>query len=167
METAPSDAAGSEPNAPCAARPAWNRVRACLYVAPLRLHISAMERTLLAASGALGFLAVAFGAFGAHGLEKRLASLPDFADRMRWWQTGAHYHLVHALAVGLVAFAVGRGLTGPVPGYLFGAGIVLFSGSLYVMTLTGVRALGAVTPLGGLCMLAGWAMLAVSALRAG
>lgn len=124
-----------------------------------------MERTLLGLSGLLGFLAVALGAFGAHGLDRRLASLADHADRMRWWQTGAQYHLAHALAIGLAAVAVGRGVPAAPAGFLFLAGTVLFSGSLYAMTLTGVRALGAVTPLGGLCFLAGWAVLAAAALR--
>ena len=124
-----------------------------------------MERTLLGLSGITGFLAVALGAFGAHGLDRKLAGLADHADRMRWWQTGAQYHLVHALAIAVAGLAVGRGLAAAPAGYLFLAGIALFSGSLYVMTLTGIRALGAVTPLGGLCFLAGWALLAYAALR--
>lgn len=125
-----------------------------------------MERLLLGLSGISGFLAVALGAFGAHGLEKRLAGLPDYADRMRWWTTGAHYHLVHAVAIGVVASVVARGVSAQNAGFAFLAGTVLFSGSLYVMTLTGVRALGAVTPLGGLCFLFGWAQLAWAAYRA-
>lgn len=125
-----------------------------------------MDRILLLVSGVSGFLAVAFGAFGAHGLEKRLASLPDHADRMRWWTTGAHYHLVHAVAIGVAAVAVARFASASTSGWLFLAGTLLFSGSLYVMTLTGIRVLGAVTPFGGLLMLAGWANLAYAAYRA-
>lgn len=125
-----------------------------------------MDRILFLVSGVSGFLAVALGAFGAHGLEKRLGSLPDYADRMRWWTTGAQYHLVHSLAIGLSALAIARFAGAQTSGFLFLAGIVLFSGSLYVMTLTGVRVLGAVTPIGGLLMLAGWANLAFAAYRA-
>ena len=114
-----------------------------------------MDRFFLLVSGPSGFLAVALGASGAHGLEKRLASLPDHADRMRWWTTGAHYHLAHALAIGLVAVALVRFPSAQLSGWLFLGGTLLFSGSLYVMTLTGIRGLGAVTPFGGLMMLAG------------
>lgn len=127
-----------------------------------------MERTYILLSGVLGFLAVALGAFGAHGLKARLGGLPDYAQRMDWWQTAAQYHLVHALALLAVATLLQRGSAGPVgvwAGIGFIAGIILFSGSLYVMTLTGVRVLGAVTPIGGLCLLAGWACLALTAIR--
>ncbi|MBN8613353.1 MAG: DUF423 domain-containing protein [Deltaproteobacteria bacterium] len=123
------------------------------------------DRILLAASGVLGFLGVALGAFGAHGLRTRLESLPDFARRMEWWETAARYHLIHALAIGLVALLAARGVTTPhkVAGGAFSLGILLFSGSLYAMTLTGVRGLGAVTPLGGLAFLVGWGCLVWSA----
>ena len=122
-------------------------------------------RWLLLVSALNGFLAVAFGAFGAHGLKSRLASVADGAQRLDWWHTAAQYHLAHALAIGLAAVLLGRG---PVPGaqpagIAFLCGIVLFSGSLYTMTLTGVRALGAVTPIGGLAFLVGWACLAWAA----
>ncbi len=127
-----------------------------------------MRRFLLLASAANGFLAVALGAFGAHGLKTRLADMPDVARRLAWWDTAAHYHLTHALALGLLALAgahvqqrwVGRA------GVAMLVGIALFSGSLYAMTLTGVTALGAVTPLGGVALLAGWLMLGVGAARA-
>lgn len=126
-----------------------------------------MERTFLMLSGIFGFLAVAFGAFGAHGLERFLADLPDGAKRLEWWQTGAHYHLTHALALGLAAWAASRspGTAATVAGFAFIVGIVVFSGSLYVMTLTGIRWLGAVTPLGGVAMMVGWAALAFAATR--
>lgn len=126
-----------------------------------------MERTFLMLSGIYGFLAVALGAFGAHGLKGFLDKLPDGAQRLSWWQTGAQYHLAHALALGLVAYLAGRagGTAVTVAGACFAAGVVFFSGSLYVMTLTGVRAFGAVTPLGGALMLAGWASVVVAALR--
>ncbi len=124
-------------------------------------------RLLFALSAANGFLAVALGAFGAHGLRARFEGLTDAAKRLEWWQTASSYQLVHALAIGLAAVLTARagGTLATLSGYAFTAGIVLFSGSLYAMTLTGVRALGAVTPLGGLCLLAGWACLFVAALK--
>lgn len=121
---------------------------------------------LLALSAVSGFSAVAFGAFGAHGLRKKLEGAPDGPRRMEWWQTGASYHLAHALAIGLSALLHER-LPGSLPEAAAGAfvaGILLFSGSLYVMTVSGIRALGAVTPLGGLGFLAGWACLFGAAL---
>ena len=126
-----------------------------------------MFRLFLALSALNGFLAVALGAFGAHGLRSRLAGLADGAERLDWWRTAATYHLAHALALGLVAVLVARsaGTALSVAGYAFLAGIALFSGSLYVMVLSGVRALGAVTPVGGLAFLVGWAALAWAALR--
>lgn len=126
-----------------------------------------MERFALLASASSGFLAVALGAFGAHGLKTRLAPLADGAQRLEWWNTGAHYQALHALALGLVAYLATRSSSASVTvaAWSFIAGIVLFSGSLYVMTLTGVRALGAVTPLGGLAFLIGWAAIFVTALR--
>jgi uncharacterized membrane protein YgdD (TMEM256/DUF423 family) len=126
-----------------------------------------MERILLALAGIQGFLAVALGAFGAHGLRGRLAGLADGAQRLGWWETAAHYHLAHALATALAAYLVSRGpgsTAAQVAGFCFTGGILLFSGSLYAMTLTGVRALGAVTPLGGLALLAGWAAIVIAAL---
>ena len=114
----------------------------------------------LAASGISGFLAVALGAFGAHGLTTRLAHIADGQKRLGWWQTAAHYHLVHALALGLVALVIARAPQARFAGYGFVIGSLLFSGSLYVMALGGPRWLGAVTPLGGLAYLAGWAIVA-------
>ncbi len=119
-------------------------------------------------AGVQGFLAVALGAFGAHGLKARLGSLADGAQRLAWWDTAAHYHLAHALAIGLSAFLMSRApasAAASVAGFCFTGGILLFSGSLYAMTLTGVRALGAVTPLGGLLLLAGWVAVVIAALR--
>ena len=124
-----------------------------------------MERLALLASGVLGFLAVALGAFGAHGLKARLGPLADGAARLEWWSTAAHYHLVHAVAFAVVGYLATRTASSAVTvaavGFL--VGIVLFSGSLYVMTLTGIRALGAITPFGGLGFLVGWAAIAVAA----
>jgi uncharacterized membrane protein YgdD (TMEM256/DUF423 family) len=122
-----------------------------------------MHRVFFAIAAVLGFLSVALGAFGAHGLKTRLASLPDGADRLEWWKTAALYHLTHALALALTAGWFGQTRAGRVACVAFCVGIALFSGSLYTMTLTGTRWLGAVTPLGGLSLLVGWAALAIAA----
>ena len=134
---------------------------------------SRMERTAFIAAGINGFLSVALGAFGAHGLKSRLADASDAAQRLGWWETASQYQMAHALALGLVAYLAGRlqagGVGGStaasVAGYAFLAGILVFSGSLYAMTLTGTRALGAITPLGGLCFLVGWAAVVAAALK--
>jgi uncharacterized membrane protein YgdD (TMEM256/DUF423 family) len=117
-------------------------------------------RLLPAFAAASGFLAVAAGAFGAHGIAD-----PYAKDVLR---TGATYGLVHALAVFAALFIEGQGGRGArLAGWLFAVGGAVFSGSLYVLALSGVRWLGAITPLGGLMMLAGWIALAVTALRKG
>lgn len=106
-------------------------------------------------AGVLGFTGVALGAFGAHGL-KDIVTDPHLMDV---WKTGAHYHLIHAVMVAVAALHPAR----PVwPARLFTAGILLFSGSLYLMAVTGTLWLGAITPLGGLCFLAGWASLGLA-----
>jgi uncharacterized membrane protein YgdD (TMEM256/DUF423 family) len=122
-----------------------------------------MERTFLALAGLSGFVGVAAGAFGAHALKSRLSP-----DLLAVFETGARYQMIHALALAAAAWASSRfpGAAGPAAGWLFLAGTVLFSGSLYALALTGVRALGAVTPLGGLAFLAGWLALAWAAIRA-
>jgi uncharacterized membrane protein YgdD (TMEM256/DUF423 family) len=124
-----------------------------------------MERLFFVAAAINGFLAVALGAFGAHGLKSRLAPLADGAQRLGYWETAAHYHLAHALALGLCAVLASRaaGAAASVSGYCFASGMLVFSGSLYAMALTGARGLGVVTPVGGLLLLAGWAALAVAA----
>lgn len=106
----------------------------------------------------LGALAVAFGAFGAHGVQGFLTDAVDGAKRLEWWRTASHYHLVHALlALGFAVAARGRAARIGI-GLVVG-GVVLFSGSLYVMTLTNLKVLGAVTPIGGLCFIAAWLWL--------
>ena len=99
-----------------------------------------------------GFLAVALGAFGAHGLKAVLEKNGTLAV----WQTVALYHLVHAVVLLVLAqrTAVAR-----VPFALFGSGIAIFSGSLYLLAVTNLKWLGAITPLGGVCLLAGWLAL--------
>jgi uncharacterized membrane protein YgdD (TMEM256/DUF423 family) len=113
--------------------------------------------------GALsGFISVAAGAFGAHALKARLS-----ADLVAVFETGARYQMFHALALVAVAWAVSRwpGSSAALAGWLFVAGTVLFSGSLYALSLSGVRTLGAITPIGGVAFLAGWLALAWAALR--
>jgi uncharacterized membrane protein YgdD (TMEM256/DUF423 family) len=119
-----------------------------------------MDRLFFALGALSGFVAVAAGAFGAHALRARLP-----AELLAVFETGARYQMYHALALLAVAWAAAR-WPGPLPawaGWLFVAGTLLFSGSLYLLALTGVRWLGAITPLGGVCFLAGWLCLALAA----
>ncbi len=105
------------------------------------------------AAALMGALGVALGAFGAHGLR----NIADAAQIERWWKVGAHYHLVHAVALLGVA---AHPRAPAVAGWSFLVGIALFSGSLYAMTLTGETRLGMITPLGGAAFIVGWAALA-------
>ena len=108
-------------------------------------------------------LGVALGAFGAHVLKPRLA-----LDLLEIFETGVRYHVYHALALLAVGWAATRWPEAPavqVAGWAFAAGIVVFSGSLYLLAITGQRWLGAVTPLGGVAFLVGWAALALVAFR--
>ncbi len=120
-----------------------------------------MDRTSGIIGALLGALAVGAGAFGAHALREHLAP-----DLLAVFETGARYEMYHALALLAVALLLGRQPPSPAwaaaAGWLFAAGIVLFSGSLYALALTGVRGFGAVTPLGGLAFLAGWICLVVA-----
>jgi len=115
------------------------------------------DRWFALAGSVSALIAVAAGAFGAHALRQRLAP-----DLLAVFETGVRYQMYHALGLLAVAFAAGRWSAPQISwaGWLFLAGIVVFSGSLYVLSLTGMRWLGAVTPLGGLCFLAGWICLA-------
>jgi uncharacterized membrane protein YgdD (TMEM256/DUF423 family) len=119
-----------------------------------------MDRTFLLLGALFGFLAVALGAFGAHALRARLAP-----DMLAVFETGVRYHMYHALALILTSLVMARmsGWLVAAAGWSFVAGILLFSGSLYALALTGVTVLGAITPLGGLAFLAGWACLAIAA----
>jgi uncharacterized membrane protein YgdD (TMEM256/DUF423 family) len=120
-----------------------------------------MDRFFFAAGSLLAFLAVALGAFAAHSLKARLSG-----DMLTIFETGVRYHMYHALALLLTAALAGRfdGRSIVAAGWLFVAGIVLFSGSLYVLAVTGVTTFGAITPIGGVAFLAGWICLAVAAL---
>jgi uncharacterized membrane protein YgdD (TMEM256/DUF423 family) len=114
-----------------------------------------VNRTLLTVAGVLGLTAVMLGAFGAHGLRERLGPLIEV------YRTGVLYHLVHALAVLAVALAADRLRRPRLIVGLFGAGVAIFSGTLYLLAITGLTWLGAITPIGGLLLMAGWAALIV------
>ena len=121
----------------------------------------AMDRTFVLIGALAGFVGVGLGAFGAHGLRGRLSP-----EMLAVFETGVRYHMYHALALVATAALMGRldGRLINATGWLFTAGIVLFSGSLYVVALTGVSVFGAITPIGGLAFLAGWACLAIASL---
>ena len=120
-----------------------------------------MAQSFLLYGCVLGFIGVAAGAFGAHGLKGRLS-----AELLATVEVAVRYQMYHALALLAAAWAVERFGPGPAvwSGWLFLVGTLIFSGSLYVLTLSGVRWLGAVTPLGGLLLMGGWLCLAWSAL---
>ena len=123
--------------------------------------IARPARAFLVLGAINGLLTVALGAFGAHALKGLLDE-----RGVGWWQTAVHYHGLHAvalLAVGMLALHGARGRALRVAGWGFLLGITLFCGSLYLMALSGVRALGAITPLGGVAFLIAWAALAMSA----
>jgi uncharacterized membrane protein YgdD (TMEM256/DUF423 family) len=122
-----------------------------------------MDRLFFALGSISAGLAVALGAFGAHGLKGRLA-----ADMLANYETGVRYQMYHALALLAVAWAVSRWPGAGLPvaaGWLFVAGTVLFSFSLYALSLSGLRWLGAITPLGGVAFVAGWFCLLVTSWR--
>lgn len=119
-----------------------------------------MLRVLLLLAGLFGFTGVGLGAFAAHGLKGQLS-----AEYLAVFQTGVHYQMLHALAL-LALAALWQRLGGRLlraAGVCFCIGILLFSGSLYALTLTGISALGMITPVGGLMFLAGWFCLGLAA----
>ena len=121
------------------------------------------SRIFLAAGGLAMLAAVALGAFGAHALKARLSG-----EMLAVWKTGVEYHVYHALgllAVGLVAVQRPDSALLKWSGWLMLAGIVLFSGSLYALALSGERWLGAITPVGGMAFLAAWALFVIAVLR--
>ena len=121
-----------------------------------------MSALWFAIGSILGAAGVALGAFGAHGLKSRVGP-----DLLVVWETAVKYHLVHALALLATAWAADRwgGPWTTAAGWLFVVGVAVFSGSLYLLVLSGQRWLGAVTPIGGVAFIAGWVALAVAALR--
>lgn len=120
-------------------------------------------RIFLAAGGIAAFAAVALGAFGAHALKARLP-----AEMLAVWRTGVEYHFYHALgllAVGWLAAQLPDSTLVRWSGWLMLAGIVLFSGTLYALALSGERWLGAITPVGGVAFLGGWALFVIAVLK--
>lgn len=106
-------------------------------------------------AGLFGALAVLMGAFGAHSLKERLTP-----DLLVVWNTAAHYHLVHSAVLLALALVGARDARVRLPFLLIATGVVIFSGSLYALALSGIRPLGAVTPVGGVLMVAGWVSVA-------
>ncbi len=125
--------------------------------------VTSSGRLFLMIAAALGFTGVAAGAFGAHGLKKVLEP-----DLLAVFETGVRYQMYHAFALMAVAWlsTVRQESTSPgIAGWLFVAGILVFSGSLYILALTGIRAFGAVTPVGGMALLGGWLVLFFAAFK--
>ncbi len=125
--------------------------------------MNALASASIGIGAILGFVAVTFGAFGAHALRSRLSP-----EMLAIWKTANEYHFYHALALVLVGVCARHA---KIPGLdiaagCFLAGVVVFSGSLYLLALTETRWLGAITPIGGLLFLAGWAWFAWAAMRA-
>jgi len=123
-----------------------------------------MTRLFVGLGALAAGLGVILGAFGAHGLEGRVSP-----DRLETFRTGVEYQMYHALALLLVGWAAAQGW-GPLlhwAGYCFAGGIVVFSGTLYLLVLTDTGWLGAITPLGGVAFIVGWALLAWAALLGG
>jgi uncharacterized membrane protein YgdD (TMEM256/DUF423 family) len=120
-----------------------------------------VDRTFLIVGGLAGFIGVSLGAFGAHGLRSRLSP-----DMLAVFETGVRYQMYHACALLIVALAAARldGWLIRAAGWSFALGILLFSGSLYVLALSGITVFGAVTPIGGLAFLVGWACLVAAGL---
>lgn len=110
-------------------------------------------------------IAVAFGAFGAHALKEKLS-----AHYLAVWETAVQYQMFHALGLIAIGILMSSSLLGPITqlnwaGYLLLAGTIIFSGSLYILSLTGIGILGAITPIGGVAFIAGWIMLIIAALK--
>jgi uncharacterized membrane protein YgdD (TMEM256/DUF423 family) len=121
-----------------------------------------MERRFFVLGASAAFLGVVLGAFGSHALRARLTP-----EMLAIWETGVRYQMYHAFGLFASAWAWTRwpGRAVRIAGWLFLAGIVVFSGSLYALGLSGLRGLGAITPIGGLAQLTGWILLGVAAVR--
>lgn len=120
------------------------------------------QQWLLLLGALMGFISVGAGAFGAHALKQKLD-----VEMLSIYEVGARYQMYHALAMCIAAWCstVVPGVLPPLSGWLFFAGTLLFSGSLYLLALTGLRFLGAITPIGGILLLAGWLCLAIAAFK--
>jgi uncharacterized membrane protein YgdD (TMEM256/DUF423 family) len=119
-----------------------------------------MKRSLLLLGSLFAFFGVAFGAFGAHGLKAILAP-----DMLAIFDTAVRYQIYHAFGIIIASFLAEEHRLAGTAGRLFGVGILLFSGSLYVLSLTGIRSFGIVTPFGGFCFLGGWYLLFLAAYK--
>ncbi|MDO3376532.1 DUF423 domain-containing protein [Geoalkalibacter halelectricus] len=122
-------------------------------------------KTFLILGSLNAFLGVALGAFGAHGLKSKVAP-----EMLATWNTAVQYHLVHALGllvIGMLCHLMPGAMLVRIAGWLIFLGVLLFSGSLYVMVLTGIRGLGMITPIGGVAFLIGWLLLALAGFRQG
>lgn len=121
-----------------------------------------MERLFFAIGSMSAFVGVVLGAFGAHGLKTRISP-----EMLNIFEVGVRYQMYHALALLAVAWACTKwpGTLATASGWLFVAGTVIFSGSLYILSVAGVRWLGAITPIGGLAFLAGWICLMLQAFK--
>jgi uncharacterized membrane protein YgdD (TMEM256/DUF423 family) len=120
-----------------------------------------MDRTFMLIGAVAALIGVGFGAFGAHGLRGRTTP-----EMLAVFETGVRYQMYHALAILIIALALTRGDAPLIrlAGWLFTAGMIVFSGTLYGIVLTGTPALGAITPIGGVLLLAGWACLVLAAI---
>jgi uncharacterized membrane protein YgdD (TMEM256/DUF423 family) len=122
-----------------------------------------MLKTFLMLGSLNAFLSVALGAFGAHALRSKLSP-----DMLNVYQTGVQYHMIHSIGlilIALLADKLGNSSMVNVSGWALFIGIVLFSGSLYALSLSGIKVLGAITPLGGVSFLLGWILLAIAATK--
>ena len=123
-----------------------------------------MQKTLFTAGAVFGFLSVLFGAFGAHALKTHLS-----ADMLAVFEVGVRYQACHSLALLACAWAIA--VFNPVwiarAGTCFAAGIIIFSGSLYILAITGIKMFGAVTPIGGLFLMLGWLFMILGAIKRG
>lgn len=123
------------------------------------------QRRLLIIGGILGLIGVAIGAFGSHGL----SSILEANGRADTFDTGVQYHLIHAVALVLVAVLQGKSLSHPAftrAGYFFLAGVIFFSGSLYILSIFDIRIMGAIAPIGGTAFIIGWGSIAWGAYKA-
>lgn len=120
------------------------------------------QKWMLGLGAIMGFFSVAAGAFGAHALKQKLQP-----EMLSIFEIGARYQMYHALAMCLVVWAstLIPGLLTSLSGWLFFAGTLIFSGSLYLLALTGIRVLGAITPIGGVILLIAWACFAIAAFQ--
>ena len=123
------------------------------------------SRTILVIAGIVGALGIIIGAFGAHSLPNILKDLPEgeLSKRKEWLETGVKYHMYHAAALLAIAMAGERMGSFSSAATAWLVGILVFSGCLYAMSLTGIKVLGAVVPIGGVAFIVGWALVVVTA----